>query len=270
MANNLLNKKKLEGKVAIVTGGASGIGEATARLFAEYGARAVVIADIQSEKGHAVAESIGLQRCSYIHCDVAVEEQVVAMIEWTAATYGGVDIMFSNAGISSSSAQSVLELDLAEFDRVMRVNARGMAVCVKQAARKMVELRTGGAIICTASTAAEKGGANLTDYVMSKRAVLGLMRSASMELGLHGIRVNSVSPGGVLTPIVANHGILTAADMENYVGPFTSLKGVTLKAENVAEAAAFLASDEAAFVTGVDLAVDGGMICMPFDVIKSN
>ncbi|KAL1555532.1 (+)-cis,cis-nepetalactol synthase neps3 [Salvia divinorum] len=133
MANNLI-KKKLQGKVVIVTGGASGIGETIARVLADHGARAVVIADIQSEKGRAVAESIGQQRCSYVHCDVADEEQVAAMVEWTATTYGGLDIMFSNAGTVSSLPQTILDLNMSEYDRVMRVNARGMAVCVKQAA----------------------------------------------------------------------------------------------------------------------------------------
>ncbi|KAG6383686.1 hypothetical protein SASPL_156549 [Salvia splendens] len=154
----------------------------------------------------------------------------------------------------------------SEYERVMRVNARGMAVCVKQAARKMVELGTRGSIVCTASATAEKATVNATDYVMSKRAVLGLMRSASLQLGKHGIRVNSVSLGVVLTPLAAKQGIETPADVDNYISRYTSLKGATLTAENVADAVAFLASDEAAFVTGVDLAVDGGMIAMPFDL----
>ncbi|KAL1555527.1 (+)-cis,cis-nepetalactol synthase neps3 [Salvia divinorum] len=265
MANNLI-KKKLQGKVVIVTGGASGIGETIARALADHGARAVVIADVQSEKGRAVAESIGQEHCSYVQCDVADEEQVAAMVEWTATTYGGLDVMFSNAGTVSSLPQTILDLDMSEYDRVMRVNARGMAVCVKQAARKMVELGTRGAIICTASATAEKATVNVTDYVMSKRAVLGLMQSASLQLGRHGIRVNSVSPGVVLTPLASKQGIETQADVDKYISRYTSLKGATLKAENVADAVAFLASDEAAFVTGVDLVVDGGMIAMPFDL----
>ncbi|KAG6404829.1 hypothetical protein SASPL_132405 [Salvia splendens] len=265
MANNSI-KIKLQGKVVIVTGGASGIGETIARVLADHGARAVVIADIQPEKGRAVAESIGLQRCSYVQCDVADEEQVAAMVEWTATTYGGLDVMISNAGTVSSLPQTILDLDFLEYERVMHVNARGMAVCVKQAARKMVELGTRGSIVCTASATAEKATVNVTDYVMSKRAVLGLMRSASLQLGKHGIRVNSVSLGVVLTPLAAKQGIETPADVDKYISRYTSLKGATLTAENVADAVAFLASDEAAFVTGVDLAVDGGMIAMPFDL----
>ncbi|XP_047951267.1 (+)-cis,cis-nepetalactol synthase NEPS3-like [Salvia hispanica] len=267
MSNNLM-KKKLQGKVAIVTGGASGIGETTARVLADHGARAVVIADIQPERGRAVAESIGLQHCSYVQCDVADEEQVAAMVEWTATTYGGLDVMFSNAGILAGSLQTILELDFSEYERVMRVNARGMAVCVKQAARKMVELGTRGAIVCMSSATADKASMNVTDYVMSKAAVLGLMRSASLQLGKHGIRVNSVSSGAVFTPLVANDGMVTAADVGKHVAPYTSLKGATIATENVADAVAFLASDEAALVTGVDLKVDGGIIAMPF--LESN
>nr|QZX44680.1 isopiperitenol dehydrogenase-like protein 2 [Mentha longifolia] len=255
---------KLAGKVAIVTGGASGIGEAAARFFAKYGARAVVIADIQPEMGSSVADSIGRHRCSYVDCDIADEEQVKSLVDSTAAAYGGVDIMFSNAGTMSRSPQTVLDLDLEQFDKLMRVNTRGTAACVKQAARKMVELGTKGAIICTGSSAAAKGGHSVTDYVMSKHAVLGLVRSASLQLGSHGIRVNSVSPGAVLTPLAGRMGMGTPADVESSFGRFTSLKGVTLTAEHVAEAAAFLASDEAAFVTGHDLVVDGGLISLPF------
>ncbi|KAL0416829.1 UNVERIFIED_CONTAM: (-)-isopiperitenol/(-)-carveol dehydrogenase, mitochondrial [Sesamum latifolium] len=109
--------RKLEGKVAIVTGGAGGIGEATVRLFAEHGARAVVIADIQAEKGWSVAEPVGSWRCSYVQCDVADEEQVKSMVEWTVKTYGCLDIMFSNAGTFGGS-EKTLELDFSQYDLI--------------------------------------------------------------------------------------------------------------------------------------------------------
>ncbi|KAK4427197.1 Nepetalactol-related short-chain-dehydrogenase/reductase 1 [Sesamum alatum] len=254
--------RKLQGKVAIVTGGASGIGETTARFFAEHGARAVVIADIQSEKGRSVAESIGSGRCSYVECDVTDEEQVKSMVEWTVKTYGGLDIMFSNAGIVSSSEQTILELDFSQYDALMRVNVRGMAVCVKQAARKMIELGTRGAIVCNASAMSTIGAQKFTDYLMSKHAVLGLVRAASQQLGAHGIRVNCVSPNVLVTPLIEKVG-LNAAVVENVFGPFTSLKGVVLTTAHVAEAVLFLASEDSAFVTGHNLAVDGGLISMP-------
>ncbi|KAK4437107.1 (-)-isopiperitenol/(-)-carveol dehydrogenase, mitochondrial [Sesamum alatum] len=251
-------KKKLQGKVAIVTGGAGGIGEAAARLFAEHGALAVVIADIQAEKGQSVAESIGLQRCSYVQCDVADEEQVKSMVEWTVKTYGGLDIMFSNAGILGSSDQTILDLDLSQYDAVMRVNARGMAVCVKQVAGKMTELGTKGAIVCTSSAVVVTAVPTFPDYTMSKHAVLGLVRAASQQLGAHGIRINCVSPSALMTPLVAKGG-LTAGDLQKMIDPWTSLKGVALTAEHVAEAALFLASDESVFITGHNLVVDGGL-----------
>lgn len=167
---------KLSGKVSIITGGASGIGEATARLFANHGA-IVVIADIQDELGQQVADSIGLSRCTYVHCDVSDEQQVISVVNFTVGTYGKLDIMFSNAGIVSNSEQTVLDLDLAEFDALFHVNARGTAACVKHAARAMVEKRVRGCIVCTASVAASKGGSGRTDYVMSKHAVLGLVHN---------------------------------------------------------------------------------------------
>nr|QKE59460.1 nepetalactol related short chain dehydrogenase 1 [Nepeta cataria] len=256
-------KKKLEGKVVIVTGGASGIGQTAAHVFAQHGARAVVIADIQSEVGKSVAESIGKQ-CSYVQCDVSHEEEVKSMIEWTASTYGGLDVMFSNVGIMSNSAQTVMDLDLLEFDKVMRVNARGTAACLKHAARKMVELGTRGTIICTTTPLSSKGGSSMTDYAMSKHAVLGLVRSASIQLGAHGIRVNCVTPSVVLTPLAQRMGLATPDDFHTHFGNFTSLKGVYLTADQVAEAVTFLASDDAAFITGHDLILDGGLLCLPF------
>lgn len=255
--------QKLKGKVAIVTGGASGIGEATARLFAQQGARAVIIADIQAEKGRAVAESIPSQVCSYMKCDVSDENQVKDTVDWTVQKYGQLDIMFSNAGTIGNSHQKVLDLDLSEFDRVIRVNARGMAACVKHAARAMVKQRVRGSIVCTGSIAASRGGPWRTDYTMSKHAVLGLVRSASRQLGEYGIRVNSISPSAVITPLVCNAEAETSMEVLQRYGQLTSLKGITLTVKHLAEAALFLASDDSAFVSGHDLGVDGGLIGLP-------
>lgn len=255
--------QKLKGKVAIVTGGASGIGEATARLFAQHGARAVVIADIQDEKGRAVAASIPSQICSYVQCDVSDENQVKAMVDWTVQKYGQLDIMFSNAGVVGNSGQKVLDLDLSEFDRVMNVNARGMAACVKHAARAMVDKRVRGSIICTGSIVASRGGTWRTDYIMSKHAVLGLVRSACRQLGEYGIRVNSISPSAVMTPLMISAEPEVSMKALKRYGPQTSLKGITLTVKHLAEAALFLASDDSAFVSGHDLGVDGGLISLP-------
>ncbi|EXC34230.1 Momilactone A synthase [Morus notabilis] len=249
---------KLQGKVAIVTGGASGIGEATARRFADRGARAVVIADIQDEKGLNIAASIGLEVCAYVHCDVSDEEQVKTLVQSTVEKYGRLDVMFSNAGITSLADQTILDFDFAAYEKLFAVNVRGMATSVKHAARAMVEERVRGSIICTASVVASMGTPLCTDYTMSKLAVVGLVRSASLQLAGHGIRVNSVSPGTVGTPLLREmFGIGENVDLDEFVESCSRLKGV-MRAKNVADAVVFLASEDSEFVTGHDLVVDGG------------
>ncbi|KAL0440751.1 UNVERIFIED_CONTAM: Nepetalactol-related short-chain-dehydrogenase/reductase 1 [Sesamum radiatum] len=250
--------RKLEGKVAIVTGGANGIGETTARFFAQHGAR-VVIADIQAEKGRSVAESIGSSSCSYFQCDISDEEQVKSLVEWTVETYGGLDIMFANAAILSGVEQTILDLDFKKYDDVMRVNVWGTAACVKQAARKMIELGTKGAIVCSAAVTGGIGAETFTDYLMSKHAVVGLVRAGSQQLGVHGIRVNCVSMSCVVTPMSSQVGLSTDEAVDKFFGPFTSLKGVTPTTAHVADAVVFLASGDSAFISGHNLVVDGGL-----------
>lgn len=260
LSNAAANTKKLSGKVAIVTGGASGIGEATARLFADNGVLMVVIADIQDELGKRVAASIGQNKCSYVHCDVSKEDQVKSLVESTVLKFGRLDIMFSNAGIVTNSDQTVLDLDLLAFDNLFAINVRGMATCVKYAARAMVNDHVRGSIVCTASVAASKGMKRRTDYSMSKHAVLGLVKSASVQLGVHGIRVNCVSPFGVATPMTLQAYEKSVEEVESMYEENMSLKGVVLKARNVADAVLFLACDESGLVSGHDLVVDGGYL----------
>ncbi|TYG43664.1 hypothetical protein ES288_D11G035900v1 [Gossypium darwinii] len=232
---------KLEGKIAIITGGASGIGEAAAHHFAAHGAQMIVIADIQDELGQKVVESI-----------------VKNLVQSTVQNYGRLDIMFGNAGIFSSSTQTVLELDLAQFDRLFNINVRGMAACVKHAARAMVELNVRGSIVCTASVASSTAGEMNTDYFITKHAVLGLMRSASKQLGVHGIRVSSVSPSAVGTPLLCRYLGKEVEEVEQTYEPYTRLKGVVLKTKHVADAVLFLASQDSELITGHDLVVDAG------------
>ncbi|EXC34233.1 Momilactone A synthase [Morus notabilis] len=257
---NTANNTRLQGKVAIITGGASGIGEATARLFADRGTAMVVIADIQDDLGRHVAESIGSDRCTYAHCDVTDEDQVKSTVESTVQNHGRLDIMFCNAGVGSRSDQNVLDLDFAAFDRLMAVNVRGVALCLKHAARVMVVRRVRGSIVCTGSVAAARGGRRWTDYHMAKHAVLGLVRSASLQLGEHGIRVNCVSPSGVATPLSCEANGVGAAELEKRYEAFSSLKGIVLKTRHVADAVLFLACDESEFVTGHNLEVHGGFV----------
>ncbi|XP_065876879.1 (-)-isopiperitenol/(-)-carveol dehydrogenase, mitochondrial-like [Euphorbia lathyris] len=259
--SSTLSEKKLSGKVAIITGGASGIGEATARLFADHGALMVVIADIQDGLGQQVANSIGANRCTYIHCDVTKEEQVKFLVEWTLQNYGHLDIMFSNAGTATKSEQTILNLDLSAYDNLMNVNARGMVTCVKYAARAMVEGGVRGSIVCTSSVAGRIGCEKWVDYAMSKHAVVGLVKSASLQLGVHGIRVNSVSPYGVVTPLTLNcYAGKSEEEIESSYGSKMNLKGVVLKAKNIADAVVFLCCDDSQLITGHDLVVDGGFL----------
>ena len=262
MTDSTTPKNKLEGKVAIVTGGARGMGEATARLFASHGARAVVIADVQDEKGQNFAASIGPNICSYVHCDVSDEEQVKTLVDYTVKTHGRLDIMFSNAGMARATRtceQTVFDIDLSAYDKIMAVNARGMVACVKHAVNAMVEGHVRGSIICTASVVATRGTKNTIDYTMSKHAVLGLVRSASLQVGSYGIRVNCVSPGSVGTQLMKD--MLKTEDDEEAdkaVESTSNLKGGVLMPKNVADAVVFLASEDSQFVTGHNLEVHAG------------
>ncbi|WOG83244.1 hypothetical protein DCAR_0102419 [Daucus carota subsp. sativus] len=241
-------EEKLEGKVAIITGGASGIGEATAYIFAEHGARAIVIADIQDTLGQRVAKSISGGRCTYKHCDVSDEEQVKELVDSTVEAFGKLDIMFSNAGImrSSQGNQMILDFDVKASDRIFAINARGMTGCVKHAAIAMVKGGVKGSIVCTGSLLATTGREHFIDYVMSKHA--------------HGIRVNCVSPGTVATLLACSELKFAGVDeCEEFFARNSILKGCgVLKAGDVANAVLFLASQDSQFVTGQNIAVDVG------------
>ncbi|GAB4861411.1 Short-chain dehydrogenase reductase 3b [Ancistrocladus abbreviatus] len=249
--------RRLEGKVALITGAASGIGEETLRLFAKNGAF-IVAADVQDESGQQVVESIGSDTVCYHHCDVRDEKQVEETVNFTLQKFGGkLDILFSNAGILGPW-KSIMDLDLEAFDNVMAVNVRGVTATIKHAARAMVAKNTRGSIICTTSVVASLGGAGPNAYTISKHALLGLVRSACDELGKHGIKVNSVSPFGVATPLACGAFGLEPSVVETATSNNAKLKGICLKARHIADAALFLASDESAFVSGHNLVVDGG------------
>ncbi|CAN1353130.1 Short-chain dehydrogenase reductase 3b [Linum perenne] len=220
------------------------------RLFVEQGAF-VVAADVQDDLGLLAVAAVG--------CDVRDEKQVEEMVEFTVQKYGKLDILFSNAGVIGPLT-GILDLDLDDFDRTMAVNVRGVAATIKHAARAMMKngARSGGSIICTSSAASSVGGTGPHAYTASKHALVGLVRSACGELGEYGIRVNCISPFGLATPLTCGAFGMRPDEVEANCSKIANLKGIVLKARHVAETALFLASDESAYVSGHNLAVDGG------------
>ncbi|XP_006653365.1 momilactone A synthase-like [Oryza brachyantha] len=249
--------RKLAGKVALITGGASGIGECTARLFAKHGAR-VVVADIQDEAGARLCGELGEGNASYVQCDVTVEEEVAAAVDHAVARFGALDVMFNNAGIGGEACHSILESSKADFERVLSVNLVGPFLGTKHAARVMVPAGRGGCIIGTASMAAAVAGAASHAYTCAKRGLVGLTVNAAGELGRHGIRVNCVSPAAAATPLATRYVGLEGEAFEAAMEAVATLKGVRLRVEDIAAAVLFLASDDARYVSGHNLLIDGG------------
>ncbi|KAM0024715.1 putative oxidoreductase [Helianthus debilis subsp. tardiflorus] len=251
--------KRLEGKVAIVTGGASGFGESTVRLFAKHGAK-VLIADVQDDLGQSLCNELATtfnDDVIYVHCDVTQDSHVKNAVDTAVSTFGKLDIMFNNAGIPGNLDFTILDSDNDNFKRVFNVNVFGSFLGAKHAARVMIPARQ-GVILFTSSVASVVSGESPHSYTMSKHAVVGLMKNLCVELGQYGIRVNCISPGSVSTPLVTNAMGLGKAEVDDIVCASTVLKGVVPAAEDVAEAAVFLGGDGARYVTGVNLVVDGG------------
>jgi NAD(P)-dependent dehydrogenase (short-subunit alcohol dehydrogenase family) len=246
--------------VAVITGGTSGIGKATAAEFVRNGAR-VIIADVQDDLGRAVAADLGPDAARYARCDVTDEAHVAVAVDLAVQLHGRLDVMFNNAGIGGDMALPPLgAIDLANFDRVMAVNIRGVLAGVKHAARVMVP-RHAGSIICMASTTAVLGDMAAPGYCISKAAVLGLVRAVAGEMACSGVRVNAISPHIVPTPLAMATMALWLPDKsveERRQRDMNKMVGSVPKAEDIARAALYLAFNEAKYVNDHNLVVDGG------------
>lgn len=242
---------KLEGKVAIVTGGARGMGAATCRRFVAEGAR-VAIADVLEAEGAALAAELGAA-ARFFRLDVTSEENWAEVVAAVEAGLGPVDVLVNNAGILMF--KSLLETTKADYERVLGVNLVGEFLGIKAVAPGMIA-RGNGAIINISSVDGMKGANSLVAYASSKWGVRGLTKVAAMELGHKGIRVNSVHPGGVDT-VMSNH---TGAPREEVDKGYANVPLQRIGGpEQVAAASAFLASDDASYVHGAEIVVDGGM-----------
>jgi NAD(P)-dependent dehydrogenase (short-subunit alcohol dehydrogenase family) len=253
---------KLDGKVAVVTGGASGIGEGTVRLFVEEGAR-VTVADIQDERGQALAEELG-PNVMYVHADVADESDVASAIQRSVERFGRLDCMFSNAGIGGAGGP-IDQIPMEAYDATMAVLLRGVFAGIKHAAAIMKEQRS-GSIISTASVAGMQAGYGGHVYSAAKAAIIHLTRTVAVELGEYGVRVNCICPGAIATPIFGKGLGLSPDVADETVEPlresFASAQPLPRAGmpRDIAQAALWLASDEASFVTGHALVVDGGLM----------
>ena len=253
---------RLEGKVAVVTGGASGMGAATVRRFIEEGAR-VVVADLQVEKGEAIADECG-DGVAFIATDVGVEADVEAMVGCAVDRFGRLDCLFNNAGFGGVSG-TIDETDMGNaYARTVAGLFTGPVLGMKHVAPVM-KAQGSGSIISTASVAGLRGGMGPHVYSGLKAAVIGLTRSVAVELAAFGIRVNAICPGGIMTPIFLGGRRLKAganASLENVLEPaFAEMQPIPRAGagRDIADMALFLASDDSTFVTGQALVVDGGL-----------
>ncbi|ULP46934.1 SDR family NAD(P)-dependent oxidoreductase [Mycolicibacter virginiensis] len=256
---------ELTGKVAIVTGGASGIGRGIAERFLAEGAR-VVIADMDRERGEALAGQLGAEAIFRV-ADVSDPAQVGALVESAVEMFGGLDIMVNNAGVSGTMHNRFLDDDLADFHRIMAVNVLGVMAGTRDAARYMSKAG-GGSILNLTSIGGIQAGGGVMTYRASKAAVIQFTKSAAIELAHYDIRVNAIAPGNVPTPFVASSAAanLDPEDLERYEAAIreTMRADRPLKREgtaaDVAEAALYLAGERSRYVTGVVLPVDGGTV----------
>jgi 3-oxoacyl-[acyl-carrier protein] reductase len=240
----------LEGRVAVVTGGAQGIGRATCRRFADDGA-SVVVADLAEDAGRQLADALG-DAAVFQPCDVTDADSLAAAMQAAVDRFGGLDVLVNNAGITRDATLKKMTAD--QFDAVVDVNLKGVYLGTR-AAVPHLEARGGGAVLSASSVVAHTGNFGQTNYVATKAGVIGMTKTWARELGRKGIRVNAVAPGFVATEMVKTVP-------EKVLGPLRDKTplGRLGEPEDVAAAYAFLASDDARFITGAVLNVDGGLV----------
>jgi NAD(P)-dependent dehydrogenase (short-subunit alcohol dehydrogenase family) len=248
---------RLAGKVVIITGAATGIGRAAAELFADEGAR-LVVADYAEEAGRATVAAIEAAggEAAFVAVDVADEAQVAAMIEFAVSTYGSLDVLYNNAGIFPADDGGATDTSVSTWDRVMDVNLKGVWLGCKHGIPAMIATG-GGSIVNVASFVAHMGAATpQIAYTASKGGVLSLTREVAVEHARNGIRANALCPGPVETPLLAELMSDPARRARRLVHIPMGRLG---RAEELAKAALFLASDDSSFMTGASLLVDGGI-----------
>ena len=242
---------RLEGKTALISGGARGQGAAEAALFAEEGAN-VVLTDVLDEEGERTADIVG---GTFLHHDVTSEDEWAAVVARAVELHGGVDVLINNAGIYADSP--LVGGDADEYRRVIEVNQVGVYLGMREVAPVMIE-RGGGSIINISSIGGMRGGGGSFAYTASKWAVRGMTKSAAVRLGPHGIRVNSIHPGLINTPMLADTRMADPANIEQMIGQIP-LRRMAEPSE-VARLALFLASDESSYSTGSEFLIDGGLL----------
>ena len=247
---------ELEGKVAVITGGASGIGEASVRLFINEGAR-VVIADMQQERGQALAAELG-DSAVFASCEVRQENQVKGAIDAAVNTWGRLDCVFNNAGFGGALGR-LEDIPADEFDMTFDVLVKGVFLGMKHAI-PVLQKQGGGSIINTGSIAGVTAGRGPLVYSAAKAAVIHMSKTAAMPLGEDKIRVNCICPGYIATPLSANTVGRPDSLIEDRLGSYVERQPIPRAGmpDDIAQMAMFLASDRASFVTGQSIVVDGG------------